>query len=57
MTRDTTKKITDLYQDILKRSPDKTGLYYFVSKINKRELTFEDVKKILNESDEAKSLK
>jgi len=57
MTSDTTKKITDLYQDILKRSPDKTGLYYFVSKINKRELTFEDVKKILNESDEAKSLK
>ena len=57
MTSDTTKKITDLYQDILKRPPDKTGLYYFVSKINKRELTFEDVKKILNESDEAKSLK
>jgi len=57
MTNDIVKKITDLYEDILKRSPDKTGLYYFVSRINKKQLTIEDVKKTLNESDEAKSLK
>ena len=39
MTNDIVKKITDLYEDILKRSPDKTGLYYFVTMVNKKQLT------------------
>ena len=57
MTNDLEKKITGLYKELLQRSPDKTGLYYFISMINKKHLTIEDVKKILSESDEAKSLK
>ena len=57
MTNDLEKKITGLYNELLQRSPDKTGLYYFISMINKKQLTIEDVKKILSESDEAKSLK
>ena len=57
MTNDLEKKITGFYNELLQRSPDKTGLYYFISMINKKQLTIEDVKKILSESDEAKSLK
>ena len=57
MTNDLEKKITGFYKELLQRSPDKTGLYYFISMINKKHLTIEDVKKILSESDEAKSLK
>ena len=57
MTNALEKKITGLYKELLQRSPDKTGLYYFISMINKKHLTIEDVKKILSESDEAKSLK
>ena len=57
MTNDLEKKITGLYKELLQRSPDKPGLYYFISMINKKHLTIEDVKKILSESDEAKSLK
>ena len=57
MTNDLEKKITGLYKELLQRSPDKTGLYYFISMINKKHLTIDDVKKILSESDEAKSLK
>ena len=57
MTNDLEKKITGLYKELLQRSPDKTWLYYFISMINKKQLTIEDVKKILSESDESKSLK
>ena len=57
MTSDVVERVTALYEDILQRKPDKTGLYYFVSRINKKQLTIEDVKKILSESEEAKSLK
>ena len=57
MTSDVVERITALYEDILQRKPDKTGLYYFVSRINKKQITIDDVKKILSESEEAKSLK
>ena len=57
MTSDVVERVSVLYEDILQRKPDKTGLYYFVSRINKKQLTIEDVKKILSESEEAKSLK
>ena len=57
MTNEIVKRVSVLYEDILQRKPDKTGLYYFVSRINKKQLTIEDVKKILSESEEAKSLK
>ena len=45
-----------LYKKILLRDPDKTGLYYFVNLIEKNEMSFDDVKKALQESDEGKSL-
>jgi 2-polyprenyl-3-methyl-5-hydroxy-6-metoxy-1,4-benzoquinol methylase len=57
MTSDVVERVSVLYEDILQRKPDKTGLYYFVSRINKKLLTIDDVKKILSESEEAKSLK
>ena len=57
MTSDVVEKVSALYEDILQRKPDKTGLYYFVSRINKKQITIDDVKKILSESEEAKSLK
>jgi 2-polyprenyl-3-methyl-5-hydroxy-6-metoxy-1,4-benzoquinol methylase len=57
MTNEIVKRVSVLYEDILQRKPDKTGLYYFVSRINKKQITIDDVKKILSESEEAKSLK
>ena len=57
MTNEIDKRVSALYEDILQRKPDKTGLYYFVSRITKKQLTIDDVKKILSESEEAKSLK
>ena len=57
MTNEIVKRVSVLYEDILQRKPDKTGLYYFVSRITKKQLTIDDVKKILSESEEAKSLK
>ena len=57
MTSDVVEKVSALYEDILQRKPDKTGLYYFVSRITKKQLTIDDVKNILSESEEAKSLK
>ena len=57
MTSDVVERVTALYEDILQRKPDKTGLYYFVSRVTKKQLTIDDVKKILSESEEAKSLK
>ena len=57
MTNEIDKRVSALYEDILQRKPDKTGLYYFVSRVTKKQLTIDDVKKILSESEEAKSLK
>ena len=48
--------ITDLYEKILKRKPDKTGLYFFVTELRKKNLSLEDIKQVLSDSDEAKSL-
>ena len=53
---DSIAAITTLYEKILKRKPDKTSLYYFVSNLEKKYLSLEDVKEILSDSDEAKSL-
>ena len=57
MTSDVVERVSVLYEDILQRKPDKTGLYYFVSRITKKQITIDDVEKILSESEEAKSLK
>jgi 2-polyprenyl-3-methyl-5-hydroxy-6-metoxy-1,4-benzoquinol methylase len=50
------KSVTELYKKILLRKPDKTGLYYFVSMLEKKQLTLEGVKKALQESDEGKGI-
>tara|TARA_B100001167_G_C16771173_1_gene307299 strand:- start:1617 stop:2618 length:1002 start_codon:yes stop_codon:yes gene_type:complete len=50
------KSVTELYEKILLRKPDKTGLYYFVSMLEKKQLTLEGVKKALQESDEGKGI-
>ena len=50
------KSITNLYKKILKREPDKTGLYFFVTQVKNKKFTIEDVENILSQSDEAKSL-
>jgi 2-polyprenyl-3-methyl-5-hydroxy-6-metoxy-1,4-benzoquinol methylase len=51
------KQVEELYQNILKRKADKTGLYYFISKIENEKFTIDDVKKILSESSEAHAIK
>ena len=48
--------ITKLYQDILKRKPDKTGLYYFVNNLKKNKMSITDIRKSLSESEEGKAL-
>jgi 2-polyprenyl-3-methyl-5-hydroxy-6-metoxy-1,4-benzoquinol methylase len=48
-------QIIELYKQILKREPDKTGLYYFTSKLKTKELTIFQVSKILMESEEGKA--
>ena len=53
---DSVLAITNLYKKILKREPDKTGLYFFVTQLKSRKLTIKDIEDILSKSDEAKSL-
>lgn len=53
---DSVLAITNLYKKILKREPDKTGLYFFVAQLKTKDLTLEDIENILSQSDEAKSL-
>jgi len=53
---DSVLAITNLYKKILKREPDKTGLYFFVTQLKTKDLTLEDIENILSQSDEAKSL-
>ena len=53
-TKNIEKQLRDMYQRILKREPDKGGLYYFVIQIKNKKLTLEDVEKDLLVSDEAK---
>jgi 2-polyprenyl-3-methyl-5-hydroxy-6-metoxy-1,4-benzoquinol methylase len=47
--------ITKLYQKHLHREPDKTGLYYFVSQLENKKLSLNDISKILSESEEGKA--
>ena len=51
------KKIVDCYNDILKREPDKEGFNHFLEKIISKEITFNDLKIILENSEEFKTLK
>jgi len=48
--------VKELYKKILKREPDKTGLYYFVSQLKNNHLTITEVSKILESSEEAKAI-
>ena len=50
------KEVTRLYEEILKRKPDKTGLFYFVSKLDLKNMSLEDVKKSLLNSEEGKAI-
>ena len=50
------KEVKKLYQEILLREPDKTGLYYFVSQLESKKLTLDDVKNSLQNSEEGKSI-
>ena len=50
------KSVTELYKKILLREPDKTSLYYFITVLEKKGMTIEDVKKTLLESDEGKAI-
>ena len=50
------KIVCDLYQEILLRQPDKTGLYYFVSQLKSEKISVDDIKKLLLESEEGKSI-
>ena len=40
---DSVLAITNLYKKILKREPDKTGLYFFVAQLKTKDLTLEDI--------------
>ena len=51
------KEVIELYKEILLREPDKTGLYYFVSKLESKIMLLEDVKKLLLNSEEGKAIK
>ena len=50
-------EIKNLYNEILLREPDKTGLYYFMSQIESNKMTLDDVKSILYDSGEATSIR
>jgi len=50
------KQITELYQNILKREPEKTGLYYFIAQLKSQKMNIEDVKNSLLNSDEGKCI-
>jgi SAM-dependent methyltransferase len=50
------KEVTKLYEEILKRKPDKTGLFYFVSKLDLKNMSLEDVKKSLLNSEEGQAI-
>lgn len=50
------KIVCDLYEEILLRQPDKTGLYYFVSQLKSEKISVDDIKKLLLESEEGKSI-
>ncbi|MCV0399665.1 MAG: methyltransferase domain-containing protein [Nitrosarchaeum sp.] len=49
-------EVSKLYQKILLREPDKTGLYFFVSQLQSQKMTLNDVEACLLSSDEGKSI-
>lgn len=51
------KAVNDIYQEILLRSPDKTGLDYFIAMLKNKKMTPEEIRKIVYDSDEAKSIR
>tara|TARA_B110000438_G_scaffold117299_1_gene114626 strand:- start:861 stop:1874 length:1014 start_codon:yes stop_codon:yes gene_type:complete len=54
---DFAKIVSELYDKILLRQPDKTGLYYFVSQLKSKKITSDDLKNLLSESSEAQAIK
>lgn len=50
------KQVSNLYKNILLREPDKTGLYYFVSQLESKNMTLDDVKTSILTSDEGKAI-
>ena len=53
---DFAKIVSELYNKILLRQPDKTGLYYFVSQLKSKKITSDDLKNLLLESEEGKAI-
>lgn len=51
------RQVIELYLEILLREPDKTGLYYFVSQLESKTMTLDDVRNSLMTSEEGQSLK
>jgi len=50
------KQVIELYNEILLREPDKTGLYYFVSQLESKKMTLDDVKNFILNSEEGQSI-
>ncbi len=50
------KQVIELYNEILLREPDKTGLYYFVSQLESKKMILGDVRNSLMTSEEGKSI-
>ena len=51
------KIVNELYQEILLRLPDKTGLYYFVSQLQNKKITINELRNYLSSSEEAIAIK
>jgi 2-polyprenyl-3-methyl-5-hydroxy-6-metoxy-1,4-benzoquinol methylase len=49
-------EIIKLYKEILLRDPDKTGLYYFISQLESKKSTLDDIKYSLLNSEEGQSI-
>jgi 2-polyprenyl-3-methyl-5-hydroxy-6-metoxy-1,4-benzoquinol methylase len=49
-------QVENLYQRILLRQADKTGLFYFVSQLKSKKLSLQEIEKSLLESDEGKKI-
>ena len=49
------KTVSELYEKILKRKPDKTGLFYFINQLKNKRMSIENVQTALLESEEGKT--
>ena len=54
-SNDYENEVKKLYEKHLHRQPDKTGLYYFTSKLKNKTLTISQVSKLMMESEEGKA--